>query len=131
MNRLFRYFFLGFFFLSALLVCTESKSYAQSASELRNQMLRKENIEEFKEWRRDIPDFEKRLYDRVKGINSRVIRVQNLNIASFILLVLFNGVFFVLIYRRIGRGKKSSVDPSKADKGSTTDAPDKTSSPDL
>ena len=68
-----------------------------------------EKVRNFKEWRDSIPDLEKHLYDRVKGINKRVIRVQNLVIGSFLLFLLFNGVFLVAIYRWVQDRKNRAL----------------------
>ena len=89
---------------------------------------RLKNARNFKQWRDSIPDLEKRLYDRVKGVNRRVIRVQNLVIGSFVLLLIFNGVFLTLIYRRIGTGgapaaTKPVARPAAASAPETSDAP--------
>lgn len=46
--------------------------------------LRQEVIRDFNKWREEIPDYEKRLFDRVKQINKRLIQRTNI---IFILLV--------------------------------------------
>ena len=40
------------------------------------EQLARENLEAFRAWRKEIPDYEKRLYDRVKRINKRTVRIQ-------------------------------------------------------
>lgn len=111
MNRFLGFIFLGFFAASVLSVNTASTGHAQTADDAVHDRLFLENVEKFEEWRRNIPDYEKRLYDRVKGINERVIRVTRLVIASFILLLIFNYIFLVFIYRRTG-GKAGTPAPS-------------------
>jgi len=64
----------------------------------------------FEIWRQDIPDYEKRLFDRVKKINSRTIRVQNLIIASIVILLLINGSFFYYIMKRIRHTELDNTD---------------------
>lgn len=104
MKRLIGVFLLSVVAVSVLSAGFARQSYAQTFTAEQIQQWEEENAELFKKWRESIPDYEKRLYDRVKGINKRVIRVQNLVIGSFVLLLIFNGVFLTLIYRRIGTG---------------------------
>ena len=107
MNRYLRVVICGFFILVLFSVVPASVSYAQTNDSVTQDRLFLENIEKFKKWREGIPDFEKRLYDRVKAVNRRVIRVQNLVIASFFLLLIINIVFLVLLQRRLA-GKTGS-----------------------
>ena len=65
---------------------------------------RLEDARNFRIWHGSIPDYEKRLYDRIKRISKRTGRIQNLVVWSFVLLLFFNGVFLILIYRRLGTG---------------------------
>ncbi|NQU60340.1 MAG: hypothetical protein HQ512_04355 [Rhodospirillales bacterium] len=52
---------------------------------------------EFDEWRASIPDYEKRLYDRVKSINKRVIRQTNITIGGFVVVLVIIFVGFTRI----------------------------------
>tara|TARA_Y100000294_G_scaffold149799_1_gene146801 strand:- start:3009 stop:3818 length:810 start_codon:yes stop_codon:yes gene_type:complete len=47
---------------------------------------REKTIADFNKWRETIPDYEKRLYDRVKRINSRIVRLTNIIIAGFLIV---------------------------------------------
>lgn len=59
---------------------------AQSPSNMSfSEQMRLENIKEFNNWRKTIPDLEKRQYDRIKKLNSRTIRLTNLVIALLVL----------------------------------------------
>ena len=62
-----------------------------------------ENVANFRKWKKNIPDYEKRLYDRVKAVNKRVIRVQNLIIASFFLFLIFYIFYFHIINKQLSR----------------------------
>jgi len=59
---------------------------------------RQKNIAEFKKWRQSVPDYEKRLYDRVKKLNKRLVKLKGILIGGIIviLLVLFGGFYAVL-----------------------------------
>ena len=70
---------------------------------------RLEDARNFRKWHGSIPDYEKRLYDRIKRISKRTGRIQNLVVGSFVLLLFFNGVFLILIYRRLGTGGTPAV----------------------
>ena len=106
--------FVGIFLFGILAVTVVPLGIATSGhgQVMTPEELRLENARSFEKWQKSIPDYEKRLYDRVKGINKRVIRVQNLVIGSFVLLLIINGVFLTLIYRRIGAvGMKTDTKP--------------------
>tara|TARA_B100000315_G_C14237960_1_gene434027 strand:- start:26 stop:388 length:363 start_codon:yes stop_codon:yes gene_type:complete len=65
----------SFFFLIALtlaiVVSVSVPAKGQTASNTGAEYLRQQSIMEFENWRRDIPDYDKRLYDRVKKVNRR------------------------------------------------------------
>jgi len=63
---------------------------AETVSEQQRKIdeLRKKNQEEFEAWRRSIPDYELRLYNRVKDINSRVVDTRKLVVVTGILVIL-------------------------------------------
>tara|TARA_B100000315_G_C14458763_1_gene532726 strand:+ start:128 stop:910 length:783 start_codon:yes stop_codon:yes gene_type:complete len=64
---------------------------------------RQQNIVELEKWRENIPDYEKRLYDRVKKINKRSVRLTNLIIASFVLTIIIFVIGFSFIILRLKR----------------------------
>lgn len=55
------------------------------AAQMTQDQMRKENIEKFKKWRSGIPDYEKRLYDRVSAMNRRVVQLRNIMIIGFLI----------------------------------------------
>lgn len=64
---------------------------------------RQQNIADFEKWRENIPDYEKRLYDRVKKINKRSVRLTNLVIASLVLTVLILVTGFTIVISSLKR----------------------------
>lgn len=48
--------------------------------------LRRQNIEEFQRWRATIPDYERRLYDRVKMVRDGVLRLGGAVVVGFLVL---------------------------------------------
>ena len=61
--------------------------------------LRQENIEKFNKWRSGIPDYEKRLYDRVKALNKRVVRLINVVIIGFLISFFAITLAVVFLFR--------------------------------
>ncbi|NQU66170.1 MAG: hypothetical protein HQ517_18070 [SAR324 cluster bacterium] len=51
--------------------------------------------QEFSQWRAGIPDYEKRLYDRIKSLNKRTVRIQSTIIIGFVVLFLFMMVLYI------------------------------------
>jgi len=89
-----------------------------SAETLSSGQLKEQNLIDFQKWRADIPDYEKRLYDRVKAVNKRSVRIVRISIA--ILLVSIIGTAFtiglLISIRRSGvqmRGMASTTVPAK------------------
>ncbi len=64
---------------------------------------RQQNIVELEKWRENIPDYEKSLYDRVKKVNKRSVRLTNLIIASFVLTIIIFVIGFNFIILRLKR----------------------------
>lgn len=62
--------------------------------------LAQENLENFRQWRESIPDLEKRLYDRIKKINSRTVDIQRVVLIGMLLLLILNGIILFLVFRR-------------------------------
>jgi len=54
-------------------------------------------LEEFRKWRKAIPDYEKRIYDRVKAVNNRVIRLTNIVIGGLVLVLIFAALGIYLL----------------------------------
>jgi hypothetical protein len=80
-------------FVVWLLVPISAVAQVKSADDLRL-----EQIQEFIEWRAKLPDYEKRLYERVKKINRRQVRIQKYTIIGFVLvLLLVPGLVYVVI----------------------------------
>jgi len=99
----YKLFIIGFFACFLFVLPLTTTTYAQTSDTVVQDRLFLENVAKFKEWRRNIPDYEKRLYDRIKKINKRVIRLQNMVIGSFFLMLLFNVFFLVAILKLIKR----------------------------
>ena len=79
---------------------------ASSASSTTDEIAAKD-LAAYKKWRENIPDYEKRLYDRVKKMNTRAVRIQGTMIIGFVLLLILNAasLFFLFV-------KKSSPGPT-------------------
>ncbi len=77
----------AFAFSVLFFVTIGQNSYSKELSQ--GEVLRLENIEKFKEWREGIPDYEKRLYDRVKKINKRSV--------SLMRAVVFTGIIVTIL----------------------------------
>ena len=109
-----RYFILAATFLllsSATVEPAAGQGMAEAAplsSEKVSEELLKQNLVDFNKWRREIPDYEKRLYDRVKALNSKSLRLLRVVIAGFIILLILNGIMLYLILS--GRGFNGSND---------------------
>lgn len=67
-------------------VCAEQAAPAQTNVS----PLEKQNLKEFMEWRASMPDYERRLYDRVKNLNGRTLEVLRtvIAVAAVIILIL-------------------------------------------
>jgi|GEM_PF-4309595 len=87
--------------ISILCVVTPETTHSKSMTEEATQTLLTENEKEFRAWRSTIPDYEKRLYDRVKKINKRTIRVANIIITSIIIYIIVSGTLFFIIYKTL------------------------------
>jgi len=74
------------------------EDYRQKRTIAELKIRQEQNIAEFKKWRQSVPDYEKRLYDRVKKLNKRQIQLRGIFIGGIIviLLVLFGGFYAVL-----------------------------------
>lgn len=66
-------------------------------------VLRLNNEKAFQQWRADIPDYERRLYNRVKNINWRVLRNSRLIVIGNLVLLLMVAALFVVILRNRGK----------------------------
>jgi len=99
------------FIAIGILVGATSYVNAQTPMTSVEEKLFQENVENFKKWRKNIPDYEKRLYDRVKSVNSRVLRVQRLVVASLILFIVINYFLYIYLYRKLQHQAFSSSLP--------------------
>lgn len=94
-------FFLAVVSIAALLAFPANVLGQNSSSlkEARNptidQRFRDKAIKDFETWRSSIPDYEKRLYDRVKALNARVVQTRGIAIV----LVIMNGLLFYAFFR--------------------------------
>jgi len=78
-----------------------SEKLALEKKQAADKKLAQENLETFQEWKRGIPDYEKRLYDRVKKINKRTVNIQrSVIISAALLIIVISGVSFY-IFRRV------------------------------
>lgn len=75
--------------------------------------MRAEVIRDFEQWRHDIPDYERRLYERVRNINARTLGLQRLMIGGFALTFLALGGLAYLVWRN-GIPASSRPRPAKA-----------------
>ena len=82
-------------------------AHAQTLS--KEDVWREQNKKKFEEWRAGIPDYEKRLYDRVKKINSRLVRLTNIVVAGFILILIFAPMGIYLMLTRAGVAVSGAV----------------------
>src|SRR5512145_2107695 len=85
-------------FFGGLLV---TKADAQEARPLTPQ---EQHLRDFEEWRKSIPDYEWRLYERVRTIGKRQIGLQNSLIATALVVLLAIGGATFVILRRLDRG---------------------------
>ena len=69
--------------------------------------------QQFTQWKATIPDYEKRLYDRVKSLNKRTVRIQSTTIIGFVVLFLF---MVVLFFRQGSRGAIDAYRPIRMSK---------------
>lgn len=107
------FFLIGCFLWGFLLIVPVRILHAQSDSSVAKITIETRDAaqeggtqsEEFKKWRESIPDYEKRLYDRVKGINKRIVRILNVVIAGFVVLLILN---LVLIYLVLSNRRKNN-----------------------
>jgi hypothetical protein len=96
MNR--SLFFTASIFLFSLLWTPETAQAVEPALADKD---RQQTISEFQECRNDIPQFEKWLYRRIKKIDKRTIRLTNLVIGGFVLLLIGNlGGFYLMMRGR-------------------------------
>lgn len=89
-----------------------------------------ENEEDFKRWREEIPDYERRLYNRVKDINSRTLRNLRAIIIGNVVFLIVMVTFLVLIRGRLKKisiaiGQLGIIDDSKGTPDGRTAATEK------
>ncbi len=108
-------FFLTVLTLGVFEVGATNSAYAATAEELREQ-----NIKDFNEWRSNIPDYEKRLYDRVKSITSRQIQSRNMIIIVLVIFFLVSPFWLRLF---LGRASGGGVRGAVADGGAASGGP--------
>lgn len=87
---------IGLFVTITIVLCGISLADAQSSPE----QLRAESIARFKKWREDIPDYEYRLYERVRDVNRRVISSSNMTMGLIVILFLAAPFWFRLALRK-------------------------------
>ena len=95
--------------LSVQVVAKESLAATDGLS---GNSLTQHNMEDFKKWQEGIPDYERRLYNRVKKINSRTVRLTNIVMIGWTigLVVLVLGFSTLAIrQQRLARGFSRSV----------------------
>ena len=81
------------------------------------EQLAQENLEAFREWRQGIPDYEKRLYDRVKSINKRMVTIQSVTIIGMALILIINlGTLFLIVKWRGGYPRSITTPEEKLQK---------------
>lgn len=85
------------------------------------EQLAQENLEAFREWREGIPDYEKRLYDRVKSINKRTVTIQSIAIiGTAVILVINLCTLFLIVIRGRVYTRSISTPEEKRQKGGVT-----------
>lgn len=113
-------FLLGFVFFFVVAGALDQDSstsgfFASAAIAATPEELRAQNMREFEIWRESIPDYEKRLYNRVKMLNKRLIRRTNL------ILIVVAALFLVTLFwvkrqlAQSGRPTGGNVVPEPAD----------------
>ncbi len=97
-----RYIVLCFFILGAgsLQLVLSSDASAQTLS---NAQLAEQNLKDFQEWRVAIPDYEKRLFDRVKSVNNRTVRIVRISVAILLFSIIATAISIALLIK-VGRG---------------------------
>lgn len=73
-----------------------------SAATDADQALARKRIEDFQKWRADIPDYEMRLFDRVKEINKRTVDLQRVLVIAGIALVILIPLSMLALLRYVG-----------------------------
>jgi len=66
--------------------------------------LMQKRMEEFQKWRASIPDYEMRLYDRVKDVNNRVVALQRVVIGGVLMVLVGVPLSVWLLLRHLGAG---------------------------
>lgn len=65
-----------------------------------DQLEQQRQLKEFQEWRGSIPDYERRVYDRIKTIQKdQILEMRLIGTTIAVMLVGFAGVFFILFIR--------------------------------
>lgn len=101
------FLFILFVFLFSMI----SMSGPVKAAELTQaEKYQQERTAEFDAWRRDIPDYERRVFERIKKVNNRSLRIYKLIIIGFVSFLLVNIVciYFAVRGRRLKHRRVSS-----------------------
>ncbi|MGH6660706.1 MAG: hypothetical protein ACREB6_04155 [Rhodospirillales bacterium] len=61
--------------------------------------------EDFVRWRKSIPDYERRLYERVKALNSRTVELMRVEVAGIIVIIACLVIIIFMLRQRMGRGR--------------------------
>jgi hypothetical protein len=89
--------------LGSLVFPPNAYSQVTDQKEVVSDPLREQQIRDFKEWRAGIPDYERRLYKRVKKLNARTLDILRLVMGSFVITVLIILMTAYAILKRINR----------------------------
>lgn len=71
--------------------------------------------EDFVRWRKSIPDYERRLYDRVKSLNSRTVELMRVEVAGIIVIVACLVIIIFMLRQHMGRGRPLAMAPTASE----------------
>ncbi|MBF0326588.1 MAG: hypothetical protein HQL42_16160 [Alphaproteobacteria bacterium] len=104
-------------FVLGILLHQPAMAQTSDPEAIKAQQLREQNIRDFQIWREAIPDYEKRLYDRVQKINQRVIELQRIVVAGAVvtIVLLFGIGAYLWMFSAVRGTGPAAVSPSSPD----------------
>ena len=117
--KMIRYIVLCFLILGAgsLQLVLASEASAQTLS---NAQLAEQNLMDFQQWRAAIPDYEKRLFDRVKSVNNRTVRIVRISVAILLLSIIATAISIALLIKVRRGGIQAGSEPRITDSANGT-----------
>ena len=74
---------------------------------------RKKMLESFRQWQKANPGYERQIYKRVKKVNSRTVRINNILIGGFVVLLIANAAILILLFSGRGEEGRGPLSDSK------------------